>query len=297
MEQLETLRRKLSNAEELQSVVKTMKSLAAVNIRQYNRSVDALADYFRSVELGMQLVMKHQPLEDMADRSYDRRNLGAVIFGSDQGMAGPFNDRIADFAVDRMERLHVPEGNRNILVLGERVIPRLEDLGHPVQASMPLFGSMMNISLLMRQVVIKIEEWRRKYHIDWIVLFHNRPTSGTAYRQAMRHLLPLNQTWLRSLRKKPWPTRMVPTFSMDWEQLFAALIREYFFVVLCRASVESLASENASRLAAMQAAEKNIEERIEELNTRYQHQRQATITGELLDIVSGFQVLSDKESR
>jgi F-type H+-transporting ATPase subunit gamma len=87
---------------------------------------------------------------------------------------------------------------------------------------------------------------------------------------------------------------MLPLFSMDRDQLFSALIRQYLFVSLFRACAESLASENASRLAAMQGAERNIEERLEELQTQFHQQRQMTITEELLDIVAGFEALSGK---
>jgi len=80
---------------------------------------------------------------------------------------------------------------------------------------------------------------------------------------------------------------------MDRKSLFSSLIREYLFVSLFRAFAESLASENASRLAAMQGAEKNIEEQLGELNRRYHQQRQMSITEELLDIVSGYEALSD----
>ena len=78
---------------------------------------------------------------------------------------------------------------------------------------------------------------------------------------------------------------------MDWETIFRALIREYLFVSLYRAFADSLASENASRLAAMQSAEKNIEERLEELFGQFHRQRQSTITEELIDIVSGFEAM------
>jgi F-type H+-transporting ATPase subunit gamma len=81
---------------------------------------------------------------------------------------------------------------------------------------------------------------------------------------------------------------------MEWDTLFAALIREYFFVSLFRAIAESLASENASRLSSMQAAEKNIEERLEKLNTRYHHLRQSSITEELMDVLAGYEVLTGK---
>ena len=82
---------------------------------------------------------------------------------------------------------------------------------------------------------------------------------------------------------------------MDWDRIFRSLIREYLFVSVYRAFANSLASENASRLAAMQNAEKNIEERLEELDVQFHRQRQMTITEELLDIVAGFEALKEAQ--
>ena len=104
-------------------------------------------------------------------------------------------------------------------------------------------------------------------------------------------LLPVDRKWLKDLEKKKWESQTLPMFTMDWEALFRSLIREYLFVSLYRAFADSLASENASRLAAMQSAEKNIEERLEELFLQFHRQRQMTITEELLDIVAGFEAL------
>lgn len=78
---------------------------------------------------------------------------------------------------------------------------------------------------------------------------------------------------------------------MDREQLLSSLLRQHLFVSLYRAIVESLASENAARLASMQAAERSIDERLEALNTQFRYQRQHAITEELLDIVAGFEAL------
>jgi vacuolar-type H+-ATPase subunit B/Vma2 len=72
-------------------------------------------------------------------------------------------------------------------------------------------------------------------------------------------------------------------------------IREYLFISLFRACAESLASENASRLAAMQRAEKNIDELLEDLNRTFHRQRQSSIDEELFDVVSGFEALSAEE--
>jgi F-type H+-transporting ATPase subunit gamma len=78
---------------------------------------------------------------------------------------------------------------------------------------------------------------------------------------------------------------------MDWNRLFSWLIREYLFVSLYRAFAESLASENASRLASMQVAERNIENRLDELSAQYHQQRQSAIDAELFDLVAGFEAL------
>ena len=69
------------------------------------------------------------------------------------------------------------------------------------------------------------------------------------------------------------------------------LIREYLFISLFRACAESLASENASRLAAMERADKNITDLLEHLHGTFHRLRQSGIDEELFDVVSGFEAL------
>jgi len=79
-------------------------------------------------------------------------------------------------------------------------------------------------------------------------------------------------------------------------EVLAVLLREWFFVELFRVCTESLASEHASRLLAMQAAERYITDRLADLNTVYRQQRQEAITSELLDVVAGFKALAGSRS-
>jgi F0F1-type ATP synthase, gamma subunit len=74
-------------------------------------------------------------------------------------------------------------------------------------------------------------------------------------------------------------------------------VRHYLFFSLYRAFVESLASENASRLASMQMAEKNIEEHLNELSAQFHRRRQSAITSELLDVVTGFEAITGEDHR
>ena len=140
-----------------------------------------------------------------------------------------------------------------------------------------------------------METLRFRHDIDHFYLFYSHYISGATYRPHTSVLLPLDEAWIKSLEKQKWPSQSLPIFSMNWNALFSAFVREYLFVSLYRAFAESLASENASRLASMQSAEKNIEERLEELHVQFHRQRQMTITEELLDIVAGFEALKEQQ--
>jgi F-type H+-transporting ATPase subunit gamma len=105
----------------------------------------------------------------------------------------------------------------------------------------------------------------------------------------------LDENWQRNLAELPWPTGNLPEVMGGGTETLRAFIREYLFVSLFRACAESLASENASRLAARQRADKNIDELLEDLNGTFHRLRQCGIDNELFDVISGFKVLSVEE--
>jgi F-type H+-transporting ATPase subunit gamma len=137
-----------------------------------------------------------------------------------------------------------------------------------------------------------MEAWRAGDRNDRVSLLFNHTASGSFIQPRRILLLPLDREWLRSLALKKWPHRVLPTFTMGPGPLLAALVRQHLSVTLYRTVAQSLAAENASRLTAMQAAEKNISERLDELQAAFHQERQGTITEELLDVISGFETLT-----
>ncbi len=294
METLEGLKRQINSTKELQSVVKTMKSLAAVNIRQYEQAAEALAEYNRTVETGLQVVLRQGGKARISARPAAKTPVGAVIFGSDQGMCGALNERIMDHAQKALDDLAVAESERFLLLVGERVQVLGEDMASAERFGLNVPSSVSGIRPLVQEILLHILDWNLKSGIAQVYLFYNRQTSAAAYRPRTVHILPTDQSWLDRLRQKPWESRCLPLFQGSPEATFSALIREYLFVSLFRAMTDSLASENASRLAAMQGAEKSISEKLAELTGRFHQQRQMSITEELLDIVAGFEALAQK---
>ena len=290
---LEDLKNRIESTEDLQSVVKTMKALAAVNIRQYERAVESLQDYNKAVEMGLQIVLQNRPDLPIRARRAPKDRLGAIIFGSDQGMCGPLNDQVVSYAIGTMDELRIQE--KVLLAIGERVKGRLEDSGHPVTDYLSVPSSVTGITPHVQDLLVEIERWQSEKDLHHVFLFYSLHQTGASYRPHQVHLLPVDEEWLKHLTAKSWPTRILPIYTMDWDSLFSALIREYLFISLFRAFAESLASENASRLASMQAAEKNIEEQLSELKKQFHQMRQMAITEELLDIVAGFEALTNKK--
>lgn len=148
------------------------------------------------------------------------------------------------------------------------------------------------ITASIQQILLKIDEWRTEKGVDHVYVFYNRHVSSARYQPAAVALLPVNLRHFHRLEEEPWPSRVLPTYTLDRERLFSTLLRQYFFVTLFRACAESLASEHGSRLATMRVAEKNLQERVDEVGMAFRQARQGLITGELLDVVAGFEALT-----
>lgn len=283
------LRRKITGAADLESVVRTMKAMAASNIGQYENAVSSLNDYYRTVQLGLMACFQRQATADQGVVQKKNEGVGVVVFGSDQGLVGQFNDVLVEFVIDELGKL---PGDKRVWAVGERIQSRLADSDLRLGQSFVLPSSITAITPLIGQILLEMQTRREQGEISQVYLFHNRPQPGAIYAPVSQRLLPLDEKWRRNLAAKHWPSKSRPEVINGTDQTLPALIREYLFVSLFRACAESLSSENASRLAAMQRAEKNIGELLEDLNRDFHRLRQSAIDEELFDVISGFEALS-----
>ena len=288
---LASLRRKISGAGDLKSVVRSMKALAASSIGQYEKSVLALADYERTVELGLTVCLRNREgaVERAGKTGSASTPVRAIVFGSDQGLVGQFNDLLADFVAKTLDPLPV---EKKIWAVGDRVRSRLADAGLTPVGLFNVPTSVNAITRLVGQALVESQKNQGIGESDQFYLFHNQPSSRAAYEPVSQRLLPLDETWALKLAHLPWPTKSLPEVIGGRERTLQAFLREYLFVSLFKACAESLAAENGSRLAAMQRAEKNIDDQLETLNQTFHRLRQSSIDEELFDVVSGYESLS-----
>lgn len=293
MQTLESLSDALDTAGDIHSIVRTMKALSAASIWQFEQAEEALGDYARTVDLGLTALLHDRrarglPLPRTGAEGSSRTAL--IVIGSERGLCGRYNETVARHALDRIE------GRDTLLaVIGLRAAARLESAGQNVDTLFTLPGSVAGLSELVQSVIVQSDRWQRKDGIGRVRVVHNRREGRTLAKPAERQLLPLPDAYMRSLLDAPWPGPGLPFFRMSPPALLSWLVQQRLFVSLYRALAEALASEHATRLAAMQGAERNIEERRADLMQVYRVKRQETITRELMDVVSGFEAVNTVE--
>lgn len=290
MATLESLVRKMKSIDDLQSIVRTMKAMAAANLRQYERAVESLQDYHHTVTLGLHIVLwgKGPQRRQKPPSPRNKGPLLAVVIGTDYGFAGQFNEEIIRYALHVLNQHH---GGGQVIAVGGQIASGLTTWQRTIEASFPLPSSLAGITPLVQRLLLEIERIKADQDIEEVVLLFNRPAAATTYTQEKIRLFPFVLDNVPAEGGK-WPSRSLPICTIGQEQMLRALVREYIFVNIFRSITLSMAGENASRLAAMHAAVKKIEEVADELTMEYRQSRQNAITGELLDIISGFEALS-----
>jgi F-type H+-transporting ATPase subunit gamma len=280
-----------------------MKAVAAASIGDYERAVAALGDYYATVERGLGACFRDPALQPKGSTTFTAPSpLCIIVFGTDQGLVGQFNDRIADFTVESLKALSSAAKSQGsaenspqaaaaqaplVWTVGERVSERLGDAGLSLQERFDVPNSVKSIIPLISNILLSIEARTALSVQSELHLFYNRPGDGPVYSPVTQRLLPLDQQWCLQLAGQVWPSNNIPEMLGDTTDTLGALVREYLFVSMFRASAESLSSENASRLAAMQRADRNIEELLDTLRRDYHRQRQASIDEEMFDVIAG----------
>lgn len=290
MEGLQAIRRSIESAENLKTVVGTMKAHASSNINQFQNAAKASMEYRSVLDMSLYVVLTSDEPMVLQDDS-DTGGVLHVVFGSDFGLAGRFNERIASFALEKI----VQNPGDMIIIIGQQILSRIQD-DFSIHRTFMQPQTTDNISSMVNRLLVEIDDLRAASSIGRIVLYYNKPLDNASFAEETELLFPVDLMALAQPEME-WDSRSIPTYFGEKQDIISDLVRQYFFITLYRAFCFSLASENASRLASMQSAEKNIDNRLEELYDLFRRERQNRITEELNDIVSGFKAIRKSKDK
>lgn len=289
MDTLDALSGKLATIDDIRSIVRTMKALSAASIRRYEQAEQAVSGYAATVDLGLAALLQDRRARGLLRPATapSSPKEACIVIGSDRGLCGRYNEVAA-----RAAQQTIGAETALLAVVGARAGARLQDAGHRVDPLYPVPGTAAGIGALVQDMIVAIEHWTRAAGIGRVRIVHNRREGRASAVPVDRVLLPIPHRDLAAMLEGGWPGAGVPFFRMRAEDLLSGLLRQRFFVVLYRALAEALASEHATRLAAMQTAERSIDQRRDDLEALYRQSRQAAITRELMDLVSGFEAVN-----
>ena len=287
MQSLQGLKSSIDSAENLQSIVGTMKAHASSNINQFQNAAEASRVYRKVLDKSLYVVLADDEISPLVEVSGGETL--HIVFGSDHGLAGRFNERIYEYALK-----NIPDDEKNkVIVIGQQIFQRLQgDLD--IRSSFMQPQTTDSISSMVSRILVEISEIREEKDVEEIILYYNRPIDNVSFEEETEVLFPIDLLAIAK-GKVDWDSKRLPTYFAEKEKLVSDLMRQYFFITLYRAFCFSLASENASRLSSMKSAEDNIEERLEELNFSYRRERQNSITEELNDVVAGFKAIQSSK--
>ncbi|MEW6277599.1 MAG: F0F1 ATP synthase subunit gamma [Candidatus Eremiobacterota bacterium] len=283
METLEVTRRRLTTARELHGLVRTVKVLSAVALRQNLNAARIQEDYRRVLVEAFQALLRLPGAPSLAG-PVRPGTACLVALGTDQGLCGPFNEGVRATVLARPPT--------RLLVAGHRLEGSLVEAGLKPENVLGVPSSLAGVVPLVSQLVLHIESWSSHLTELTVDVLHQELKNGARHEPVRTRLLPLDPAWLAELARAPWRSRGLPAAHLPPDHLLGLLLRQWLFSELYRAVVQSMAAECQARLLAMQAAEKALGDRVAELERELQQLRQELVTDELLDLVAGFEAVT-----
>ena len=292
MPSLKHIRRRIGSVKNTQKITRAMKMVAAAKLRKAQETVERFRSYSNATVSMLAEVARDAGGEEhpLLERRPVRSSLVLVI-SSDRGLCGGFNTNL-----NRMVGAHI-KGQApapSLGIVGKKSVAYFQRRNASIAEifadvySEPGYAVAARIA---RRLIAKYTSGE----VDRIDLAYNEMLSVASQKPTIKPLLPIELPAAEesSGKESSGKESLAGTylFEPDGEQLLAKILPMYVEVAVCRALLESIAAEHASRMAAMDAATTNAQDMIEHLTLVYNRARQSAITSELMDIVGGAEAL------
>ena len=279
MTRLSEIQSHIASMDGLLDIVGAMRSLAGMRVQESQRALPGIRSYADSMAsaIGSALLLMPQPIEN-DPRDQTRRAL--ILCMAEHGFVGGFNERMLEAAEGTLKPADL------LFVLGSRGAALTFERGHKIAWTRPiatrLAGAPDAINRLTNELYTRIA----RGDVRRVEVMYGRYRQGSSSMIERRLLLPLDTTTLATAR-----ARQAPLHNLTPRPLLEKLMAEYVFALLTEAAVESLASENAARFAAMESAHDNVSKKLAGLQENARQARQTEITSELLDLMTGAEAM------
>ena len=284
MANLKDIRNRIKSVKSIQKVTKAMKMVAASKMRRAQERTEEARPYAKRLAE----VINHL-LPDV-DRNFlplldirEIKRVGYVVVSSDRGLAGSFNTSVLKTAQAEIEI--IGKKNVDVFCIGKKSKDHFKRRNYNIIESHIEFWNELKFGNALAIGTGIITHFTQKY-VDEIHVVYNEFVNVASQHVVSERLLPL----VFESDKKPIIDRL---YEPNKDDLVKSLIPRHLNIQMWKYLLESYASEQAARMLAMENATGNAEDMIKELTLEFNKARQAAITKEMLEIVSGAEALQN----
>lgn len=295
----------MANEKEIQSRMKSIKDtmkitnamymISSSKLKKARKSLEETEGYFYTLQAAMSRILRHIPdiesiyFDQHTDKKQEDKHTGFIVVTADKGMAGAYNHSVLKLAEEQLKE----SANPVLFVLGELGRQYFEKQGIPIEEQ--FHYTVQNPSLgRARNIAETILGWYRQEKLDEIYIIYTRMKNGIQTETEVLQLLPLKKTDF----KLPIPVQVhmeAPLLFPDPKAVMDRIVPNFVVGFLYGALVESYASEQNSRMMAMQSATDSASQMLQELEILYNRARQAAITQEITEVISGAKAQKKKK--
>ncbi len=297
----------MANAREIQSRINSVKStmkitnamytISSSKLRKARKSLTDTEPYFYALQRVISRILRHTP--DIDDPYFDtrpdikpeNRKIGYLVVTADKGLAGAYNHNVFKLAQEQIDK----GGSPMLFVVGElgqqyftkKGIPVEQDFRYTVQ------DPNMNRARIIEEQIV---DYFLSGKLDEVYIIYTRMVNAMKMETEFEQLLPLPKSsfnlnlpidvHLEEITMKPSPAAVID-----------AIVPNYIAGFIYGGLVESYSSEQNSRMMAMQAATKSAQDMLDELAITYNRVRQAAITQEITEVISGAKAQKNKKKK
>jgi F-type H+-transporting ATPase subunit gamma len=282
---LKEIRDKIERFGDLYELVESMRSLAAVALQRSEAAIRSNREHCRIVT---EAIGRTLELFSYKGGGGDRGAVAFLVFSSDQGLCGRYNEKITEFALELADREFGGRREVGFLALGKRGAQVLENQGAKLLYVADFPSSIEGIESTIRNLAPEIYERYVGRGFERLFILYNRYRGVGSFEPIHSKILPPDVEALKARDGAAGPGVLT---NLPPSGLLADLLREHFFIELHHAMLEAMTSESGSRLRAMDQALHTIERRLDDLGQTYRMLRQEEITNEILDVLGGVRAL------
>ncbi|MGA2192507.1 MAG: FoF1 ATP synthase subunit gamma [Nitrospirota bacterium] len=276
------LEKKRKSYKSILGIVKAMKALSAANIRKGGAALNHTRRYRELVDGAASAALS---LPGVSLLPHGGRKL-LVAFGSQYGLCGAFNERVLKETEDSVAALPEVVG---LVYVGKRLSDRAPDLPGLSAWKLDAPGSIEGIGDAMNALLSLVYEKYKSGEFDELY-FISPEFTDESLSVMKRKVLPPDFRPGVSLDD-------VPLVYIDPRELMEGLIEEHLYIYLYSTALEAIIAENETRMRSMDFAAKNIKKRVDDLTQSFNYAFQEEVTGELLEIISGYEALRKSKNK